>query len=333
MAEEQQAQAAEPQEPSIADWAQDDAPETQEQQPVAQAQPQDGEGEQEAQAEAEPQEPEAEDDPAPEFWNADAKALWAKLKDQPELRAALKDMNARERRAVAAKFEEAAERAKAAEAAKAKHDADLAHVAKWFEENGPVIVQTIQGRWAGMTQDKWLALARENPAQYTELRAMYEADMQRAQQVARQHEGVRTQQAKQQEEAFAKARADSHAKLAEEMPDAFGPGKAEATYSALSQYLVDQGVPRERIPFIHEPYVVKTVLKAYKYDQLQAKMKAGGTQPAQGQQNATMTPRRIQPGPAANGAGNRQSDAERQAMEALRSGRRLTADEAALAFR
>lgn len=311
------------QEAEIAAWAADDTPEPDAPQPQ---QADDGE----PQPDAEPQDG---GDDAPEFWSTDAKALWGKLKDQPELRAALKDMNAKERRAVATKFEEASERAKEAEAAKTKAAADIDHVAKWFQENGPSFIQTIQGRWAAWTPENQQALARENPAKYVELKAMYEADMARASDFARKGNEVKAQQAREQAGKFASERAASHAKLAEEMPAEFGPAKADATYKMLSQYLLDQGVPADRIQFIHEPFVVKTVLKAHKYDQLQAKMKAGGTQPTNGQQNATTTPRRIQPGPSANGQGNRQSDAQRQAIEALRSGKKLTPEEGALAFR
>lgn len=330
MSGENQQQTVEQQEPTAADFINDDPPE-------ADYQPGDNAAVEGDEAAAAPEQAQAEaaevdDDPAPEFWGANSKELWSKLKDQPELRAALKEMDAKSRRAVAQKFEDAALKQKEAEAAKTKYDGDLGHVVQWFEQNGPGIVQTIQGRWAGMTQDRWLQLARDNPAQHAELREMYNADMQRASQVAAQHQNARTQWAKSQADKLAADKAASHAKLAEELPAEFGPTKAEATYKALSQYALDQGVPAERIGNIYEPFVVKTLLKAYKYDQLQAKMKAGGTQPANGQQNATATPRRIQPGASANGGANRQSDEVRQAMEALRSGERSSAKMAA-AFR
>lgn len=315
----------EQQEPTAADFAADDAPEPQPNTDNAVVEGDEGEEQPESEAQDG-------DDSAPEFWSADAKALWSKLKDQPELRAALKDMNAKERRAVATKFEEASERAKEAEAAKAKASADIGHVAQWFEQNGPAFLETIKGRWAGWTPEYQQQLATDEPAKYVQLKAMYDADMVRAHTFAQKGVEVRTQQAQAQANKFAAERAASHAKLAEEMPAEFGAAKAEATYKTLSTYLMDQGVPAERIPFIHEPFVVKTVLKAYKYDQLQAKMKASGTQPANGQQSATATPRRIPPGAQPTGGANRQSDAERQAMEALRSGERSSVKMAA-AFR
>jgi hypothetical protein len=73
-------------------------------------------------------------------------------------------------------------------------------------------------------------------------------------------------------------------------------------------------------------------MKAYKYDQLQAKAK-DLTNPKPNQQNAAKTPTRVAPGPGQNRAGNPQSEAKRQAIQALKDGERLSAEQGALAFR
>ena len=315
-------------EPTADDFIADDTPEREDSPPVRPVQEPDGDDDG---APAKAQDSGA--DPAPEFWTPEAKELWGRVTD-PDLRAQLKEMNARERAAVSKRFEEAAERVKASEAAKAKYENDIGHVTQWFEQNGPHIVQTIQGRWAPMTPERWQALARENPAQYVEAKAMFEADMAKAADVARQHQGIRHEMSRRQQVALEQAKAAEHAKLAAELPIDFGtPNKAQKTYNTLSQYLIDQGIAGERLAGVYEAPIVKIIQKAYKYDQLQARLKAGGTQPANGMQNATTTPRRIQPGPASNGSGNRQTDAQRQAIEALRSGKKLSEDEAGLAFR
>lgn len=278
-------------------------------------------GEQEA-------EPNPADDP-PEFWSAEKKALWAKITDA-DVRAAIRGHVDDASKAISGKMEEAAKARKEAEEKAARFEAERAQSVAWWQQAGPALQRSLQGKWAGWTPEFQTKLAEENPAEYTRLKAAYDADMAQFSALATRQQREAEEVRKSQEARHQQERASEHQKLATKYPAEFGdPKKAQETYDTLSKYLIEQGVPPERIPNIYEEPVVSTALKAYKYDQLQAKAKAVTT-PKQAAQPASTTPRRVTPGAAR--PANQGSDSERQAIERLRKGDQ-TEDVLRVAFR
>lgn len=294
-----------------------------------------GQGEEEVEEQAQPEgeegQPEAEDDdPPPEFWSAEKKAVWAKITD-PEARAAIREHYNETIKSTNKKIEEAALKSKEAEArAAAAHQAQEQSVA-WWTQAGPQIQQMLQGKWSHFTPEYREQLANENPAESVKQEAAFRRDQEqwnalRAKQQQEMAEVESRQKARLQSE-----RAAHHATLAAKYPKEFGGEKAQETYNTLSKYAVESlGVPAERIPNIYESFVVETLFKAYKFDRLQAKAKEV-TNPKPGQQNAAKTPTRVAPG-AANRTANPSSEAKRQALQALRTGERMTPEQLAEAF-
>jgi hypothetical protein len=266
------------------------------------------------------------DDPPPAFWSVERKALWSRVTD-PEVRAAIRGHVEDASRAISAKMEEAARARRAAEETIAAEHRNRDQLAAWWRHNGPAIQSLVQGRWAGVD---WNKLAADNPAEYVRLKALKDRDDTSFREIAERHDAEVQAAAQRTKEAHERERVAEHAKLASSLPAEFGDGKAQATYDTLSKYLLDQGISGERISNIYEESIVKIVLKAYKYDQLQAKAKEV-TSPRSPAQGATTTPTRIAPG-AAQRSANPEGEAKRQAIQALKSGKRLTAEEAALAF-
>lgn len=280
------------------------------------------------QGEPEAEQPEAELDPAdepPEFWSAERKAQWSKITD-PEIRAAIKGHVEDANKAINGKMEQAAQARKAAEEAARVHIANQEQLAEWWKANGQRIGQMVAGKWAGVD---WNDLAANNPGEWARLRQQYESEMGQVREMQTRHEAEVKAVETRREQAHMQERAAEHEKLAKKYPGEFAGEKAQKTYDTLSKYLLEQGIAPDRLKGIYEEAVVSTVMKAYKYDQLQAKAK-GVTTPAQTAQPASMTPRRVAPGAAR--PANQGSDTERQAVERLRKGE-ATEDVLRFAFR
>lgn len=274
------------------------------------------------------EEPEAEADPAdepPEFWSAERKALWAKIQD-PDIKAAIRGHVEDASRAINGKMEEAAKARKAAEEAARVHQANQEQLAAWWQANGQRIGAMVQGKWAAVD---WNDLAANNPGEWARLRQQYESEMGAVRDMKARHDAEVKAVEERNAAAHQQERTSEHQKLAKRYPAEFGEGKAQATYDTLSKYLLDQGIAPDRLKGIYEEAVVSTVLKAYKYDQLQAKTSAVTT-PKAPAQPASMTPRRVAPG--AGKPANQGSDTERQAVERLRKGE-MTEDVLRFAFR
>ena len=299
----------------IASFAEDDAPEASEsggEKPAESQAP--GEGE-EAEGEAAQAADSDPNDEPPEYWSKERKALWAKVTD-PELRAAIRGHVDDASRAISAKMEEAAKARKESEDKAARFEQERAQQVSWWQANGQAINRAVMGKWADFVANR-VELAKQDPARYTELNAQYEAEMAQLRDLnsRQQVEAERVRQS--QEAKDRESRATEHAKLAQKFPKEFGAEKAQETYDTLSKYLLDQGIQPDRLKGIYEEAVVSTVLKAYKYDQLQSKVR-GVTNPKPAAQSASTTPKRVAPGAAR--AANQGSDSERQAIERLRNG-------------
>lgn len=325
---------AEPAPFNPADWAEDDAPADM---PAEQADPDNAsvEGEEGKPAEAAAEDDQIGDDPEPEdgdeppeFWSAERKALWTKVTD-PEVRAAIRDHVRDVSVATARKLEENAGKVRAAEeGAKAALVAQERDV-QWWADNGPLVQQIIEGEFAHID---WNKLSAENPAAWAQAKQAKEQRDRWLQGIVQRHVQGQEQIKARQQRVEQEARVAEHQKLATRYPKEFGTTEAaQRTYDVLSQYLAKNGIPGERIRQVYEAPIVEIVRKAYKYDQLQAKAREV-TIPKPLAQPASKTPTRIVPG-ASQRQANPQDEATRQAMERLRSGGRLTREEAAAAFR
>jgi hypothetical protein len=268
------------------------------------------------------------DDPPPDFWSAERKALWAKIQD-PEVRAAIKGHVEDASKAISSKMEEAAKARKAAEDQAKQYEVQQAQSVAWWQQFGPVLQKQLQGKWAGVD---WAGLARENPAEYVAKKAEYDAEQAQFSALAQRQQQEAQDVARRAQEHHQRERMAEHQKIAAKYPKEFGtPEVAQKTYDAIAAYLVKEiGVPADRIPNIYESYVVETAYKAYKYDQLQKKAKEVTT-PKPLQQDAAKTPTRVVPG--AGRTANPSNEAGRQALQALRNGERMTAEQLADAFR
>jgi hypothetical protein len=276
------------------------------------------------------EEADAGDEP-PEFWSAERKALWSRIQDA-EVRAAIKGHVDDASKAISGKMEEAAKARKEADEKAARLEAERGQSVSWWQANGPLLQQALAGKWAHFTPEYKLKLAQENPAALQEEQVRYEAEMgQWNTLVTRQRQEAANHQ-KMQEARHQQERAAEHQKLAAKFPKEFGtPEVAQKTYDLYSKYLLDHGIAADRLKGIYEAPVVEIVAKAYKFDQLQAKAKAVTT-PKQAAQSVSTTPRRIEPGPARN-AGNQGSDAERQALERLRTTGKAQEEDLRVLFR
>jgi hypothetical protein len=265
--------------------------------------------------------PEAE---PPEFWSAEKKEIFRTL--TPEAKAAVREHYEEATRSTNKKIEEAAQARKAAEEAARVHIANQEQLAEWWKANGQQIGQMVQGKWAGVD---WNDLAANNPGEWARLRQAYESDMAKVRDMQTRHQAEVQAVEQRRMQEHQRERATEHEKLAKKFPGEFAGEKAQKTYDTLSKYLLEQGIAPDRLKGIYEEAVVTTVLKAYKYDQLQAKAK-GVTDPKQTAQPASTTPKRVTPGAAR--PANQGSDSVRQAEERLRKGD-ATEDVLRLAFR
>lgn len=297
----------------------------------AEAPPSDSDGEPAAGDDGEPElgpddiEPTGDDDP-PEFWSAERKALWSKITD-PEVRAAIRDHVGEVSTATARKLQENATKVREAEESAKAALSNQNQLAAWWQQNGQTIQRMVMGKWASVN---WNQLAADHPAEYVRLKAEYEGEQNALRQMSERHDQEVKARDQRLQAAHKQERAGEHAKLATKYPNEFGAEKAEATYRTLSDYVLKHGISPDRLEGIYEAPVVEIIRKAYKYDQLQAKARTVTT-PKQPAQSATTTPTRVAPGPAAR-SGNPEGEAKRQAIQALKSGKRLSQEEAGLAF-
>jgi hypothetical protein len=269
-----------------------------------------------------------EGDEPPEFWSKEKKALWSKITD-PEVKAAILEHERTASTVTSKRLEEASLKVKAAtEAEKAALD-NQAQAVQWWQTMAPVLNQVVEGRWAGVD---WNRMAQESPAEYVKFKAQYEQERGVLQQMGQKHQADMQVLQQRAQAAEQEARRVEHSKLAEKYPREFGDTKAaEQTYGVLSNWLVSQGIPSERISTIYEAPIVEIVRKAYKYDQLRQKAKEV-TNPKPDAASASTTPKRVVPGPARS-AGNPTDEAHRQALGRLRSGQRISEEDGRLLFR
>jgi hypothetical protein len=248
---------------------------------------------------------------APEFWSAEDKALF--LQAPPELRDKIKSYEAQRIKAVNEKTAEAAAKVREAQQGTTQLLDLVKNSAEWWQKNGQEIQRALQGRWA--TVD-WADLSANNPAEYTRLKHLKEQDDALLAQAREQGErDMRLTEQRTMAELAEKKRA-AHEAMAAEMPDHFGAGKYEATYSKLGEYLSKQGIPAARINAIHEAPIIRMAMKSMLWDEAQTKASVVATQTRDAQTGkfiAKTTPmKRVQPGPATRVPGNQNAEQARQ---------------------
>lgn len=266
-------------------------------------------------------------DDAPEYWRPEEKAFWAELPER--VRSVLSHY---ERLRVAYGQKKALQARQAHEdAAKAKKAAAavVEQSAAWWQQNGPAFRKAFVDKWAGVD---WKALAEKDPAEVQRLIAqrqeeetlLAEADRRGQADIAAARE-----QAEQQHQA---ARQAEHIKLAERLPEFFGPERARQTYDELSRFLFAKGIAADRIAAIYEAPVIELALSAMRFENAQRALRSrergeGG----RAQRNPVKTtPTRIDPGPG-NTPGNRNGADLREVGERFRqSGGTSIADAAEL---
>ena len=272
--------------------------------PVAEeATAEEGEGEEQ---EAEPVSLEA-----PEFWSAEDKAAWATV--PPQLQPILQKYEQQRIKFANDKAREASEGVKAAqEQAKAALDRVEAGVS-WWQQHGPQFFKTFGDKWASVD---WNKMAEENPAEWARLKQQAENEammLREAQARAQADEQIATQRMQQ---TLAERKRAAHETISQAMPEFYAGEKAAQTYDKVGKYLLERGIPAERINAIHEAPIIEMATKAMLYDEARKTVSAVTQQPraTDGKFTVKTTPTRVQPGPSAR-TGNRNADAARQVVE------------------
>jgi len=263
-------------------------------------------------------------DEAPEFWSADDKAAW---RDVPEaLRPMLRKYEQQRIAFVNEKTREAAQVREEAMRVAQGAVGVVEQAASWWRQNGPAFQQAFADRWS---QVDWNKLAADNPGEWTRLKQQRDHEATLLIEANRRGQAEIAIANERAERALFEARQVEHTKLANKLPDYFGPDVAAKTYSDLGNFLFAKGIPADRINAIHEAPIIELALAAMRFEQAQ---KQAST--VRSHATAKTTPTRVAPGPAPNApgrAGNRQSEAARQVGERFRkSGGASIADAAEL---
>jgi hypothetical protein len=263
----------------------------------------------------------------PDFWSAEDKPLWAEV---PERVRAVLGKYERQRAAHGhQKSQEAAQaRQEAVRAARAATGM-VEQAAAWWRQNGPTLKKAFVDKWGAVD---WKALAEKDPAEVQRLIGQrQEEEALLAEADRRGQADIAAAQERAEQELMA-ARQAEHAKLAERLPDFFGPDRARQTYDALSRFLFAKGIPADRIAAVYEAPIIELALSAMRFEKAQLALRSrergegGRTSP----NPAKPTPTRIAPGPGST-PDNRTGEAIRQAGERFKqSGGASIADAAEL---
>lgn len=266
-------------------------------------------------------------DEAPDYWNAEDKARWT---DVPEdLRPVLHKYEQQRAAFLHQKTREAAtQRDEAVKAAQVARSV-VEQAAAWWQQNGPAFRKAFADKWSATD---WKALAEKDPEGVQRLIQQRQEEEALLAEAERRGEAERAAAEQKVEQERLAARRAEHAKLAEKLPEFFGPDRARHTYDALSRFLFDKGIPADRIAEIYEAPVIELALAAMRFEKAQLALR--GRDRGEGRRAspnpAKPTPTRVAPGPAAR-LDNRESAAARQVGERFRqSGGASIADAAEL---
>lgn len=250
---------------------------------------------------------------APDYWSAEDKARWGEVPE--DLRPVLRKYEQQRAAFLHEKTREAAKACdEAVQAAKAAGKV-VEQAAAWWQQNGPAFRKAFADKWSGTD---WKALAEKDPEGVQRLiqqRQEEEALLAEAERRGQAEMAAAEERAEQERQV---ARRAEHAKLAEKLPEFFGPDRARQTYDALSRFLFEKGIPADRISQIYEAPVIELALAAMRWERAQNALRSRDRGEGGGI-TAKTTPTRIAPGPAAR-LDNRASAAARQVGERFRQG-------------
>lgn len=259
---------------------------------------------------------------APDFWATEDKAAWAKV--PAELKPVLQKYEHQRTAFVNQKAQEAADARQKAQQEAAAANNTVVEAAKWWQKAWPEIQKNFNDKWAGVD---WVKLARENPAEYTALKAQQDSEVALLQEANRrgQADAEKAQKIAEQQAAsdLVARKTAAHTTLAQRMPEFFGaPQTAQKTYSEIGEYLLSKGIDRERINAIAEPAIIEMALNSMRFERARTQASAVTGKPNGTGKTANtatpQTPTRVAPGPATR-PGNQQREAHRQASERFRA--------------
>lgn len=214
----------------------------------------------------------------PTFWSKDEKEKFSSLpRDMQELVKAKFDDNQRH---VERQKTEAAEARKAA----AKEAEALAAIAERVESAATAAEARFGDKWGNATPDAWAKLARENPAEYTQLKAEYDADQYAMQQATAAREA--TERVNREE--WVKTEGE---RLKTLVPQLFGP-EGKKVGEELKGYLIEGGAAEQDLSDL-SAVAWQMAYKAMQYD------KAQKSRPIQKKTVATALPSKSAPPPRA----------------------------------
>lgn len=217
-------------------------------------------------------EPQAAAIPAPEFWSAEEKALFAKAPPEVQMLVAAKTAEA-EKRVYSAK-EEAAEARKVASSVVEqgeKLDQFLAQAETLFRD-----------RWDGVD---WVTWSQQNPTEAFQAKLEYDAEQQAIAQARSAREAAQAQEHRQ----FLSA---EFAKLKEANSPLADPQNGKQARQELLAYMTSQGIPEEAFSWASATEL-SLAHKAMLYDKLQAeraRKPVAPPNPAQGKTAAATRP-------------------------------------------
>jgi hypothetical protein len=243
----------------------------QEQQPPEQAQQAEPAAE-EAQPERETTETETEDQElpplkAPSFWQKPARDVFNALPRHAQ-EAFLEQERVRNE-GVERQLREAAEKRKSADSELTAAQNERQRYQQQLSTFVPLLQQQLQGKWAGMTEAKWIELARLQPAEYTALKAEFDADMGRLYQAQSEAQRMAAQQQQEQARAAqATAQREAEALIAKR-PELKDPAKQAAWTRDLRDYALEAGFTEDYLSQPKSHMALLTLEKAMLYDRAQ----------------------------------------------------------------
>lgn len=205
----------------------------------------------------------------PSSWNAEQKAIWANIPD--DAKPALIAIEQKRNQDVANAFAKAAEREREAQAKLADPTLPDEIMSK-VNQTLSIASAQFTNRWEGVTREHWLNLAQNNPAEYTQLKAMYDADKEALDELS----SLQSQQALKAEQDYLNAERE---KAKEIFPELANKDTQDFLATTLRGAGFDDSQIRmasaRELKFVHD-----LATKAKKWDDSQSALKAPKTQAA-----------------------------------------------------
>jgi hypothetical protein len=203
----------------------------------------------------------------PAFWKKAARDVFATLPREAQERLLEQERDRNE--GVERAMREAAEKRKSAESELSAAQNERQRYEQQLKTFVPLLQSQLQGKWGQFTQADWIKLAREQPAEYTALKAEYEADMGRLYQAQGEMQRVAQQQTEQQRKAAVEsAQREAEALLAKK-PELRDPAVQERWTRELRDYAMEAGFTEDYLSQPKSHAALLTLEKAMLYDRAQ----------------------------------------------------------------